>query len=73
MIPLEQGMESPTGLFFHEQTVDALAGAIRRFEASAHRFVPKALRAHAEAFDRPLFKERIAAYVARRWEEFSRR
>ena len=73
VIPLEQGMESPTGLFFHEQTVDALAGAIRRFEASAHRFVPKALRAHAEAFDRPLFKERIAAYVARRWEEFSRR
>ena len=73
VIPLEQGMESPTGLFFHEQTVDALAGAIRRFEASAHRFVPKPLRPHAERFDRPLFKERIETWVVRRWEEFSRR
>jgi glycosyltransferase involved in cell wall biosynthesis len=72
VVPLEQGIESPTGLFFAEQTVEALAEAIRRFEASAHRFDPKALRAHAEAFDRPLFKERIAAYVARQRQEFSR-
>ena len=68
----EQGNESPTGFFFSEQTVDALVDAIRRFEANTHRLNPKALRAHAEAFDRPLFKERIATYVARRWEEFSR-
>lgn len=73
VLPLEPGIESSTGIFFSDQTADALARAIRRFEANAHRFVPKALRAHAEAFDRPLFKERIAAYVARRWEEFSRR
>jgi glycosyltransferase involved in cell wall biosynthesis len=73
VVPLEQGIESPTGLFFAEQTVEGLAEAIRRFEANAHRFDAKALRAHAEGFDRPLFKERIAAYVARRWEEFSRR
>lgn len=73
VLPLEPGIESSTGIFFSDQTADALARAIRRFEANAHHFVPKALRAHAEAFDRPLFKERIAAYVARRWEEFSRR
>ena len=72
VIPLEQGIDSPTGLFFASQTADALVDAIRRFEANAHRFVPKALRAHAEAFDRPLFKERISACVARRWEEFRR-
>ncbi|MFZ1059004.1 MAG: glycosyltransferase [Candidatus Rokuibacteriota bacterium] len=73
VLPLEPGIESPTGISFSEQTADALTDAIGRFEANAHRFVPKALRAHAEAYDRPLFKERIAAYVARRWEEFSRR
>ena len=72
VVPLEQGIESPTGLFFSEQTVDALMDAIRRFEANAYHFVPKVLRAHAESFDRPLFKERIAASLARRWEEFSR-
>ncbi len=73
VVPLDEGNESPTGLFFDEQTVEALGGAVRRFEAHAHRFDPKALRARAEAFDRPLFKERVAAFVARRWEEFSRR
>jgi glycosyltransferase involved in cell wall biosynthesis len=70
VVPLEEGTESPTGLFFAAQTVEGLAEAIRRFEANAHRFVPKALRAHAEAFDRPVFKERVSAYVTRRWQEF---
>jgi glycosyltransferase involved in cell wall biosynthesis len=72
VVPLAAGAESPTGLFFSAQTVDALVDAVRRFEADAPRFVPKVLRAHAEGFDRPLFKERISAHVARRWEEFSR-
>ncbi|MBI4240862.1 MAG: glycosyltransferase [Candidatus Rokubacteria bacterium] len=72
VVPLDGGAEAPTGILFPEQTVESLVEAIRRFEANAHRFEPKTLRAHAEAFDRPLFKERIAAYVARRWEEFSR-
>src|SRR5574337_377448 len=73
VVPWEPGSDAATGFLFTGQTADALAGAIRRFEANAHRFDPKALRAHAEAFDRPLFKERIAAWVARRREEFSRR
>jgi glycosyltransferase involved in cell wall biosynthesis len=71
VVPLDQGDDPPTGLFFSEQTVDALADAIRSFEANAHRFAPKALRARAEAFDRPRFKAEIATYIARRWEEFS--
>ncbi len=63
VVPLESADEQPTGVFFDEQTPEALAAAIRRFEASAHRFDPKSLRARAEAFDRPLFKERVARYV----------
>ncbi len=63
IVPPEGGDDRPTGLFFAEQTVEALVEAIRRFEASAHRFEPKALRARAEAFDRPLFKERIARWI----------
>jgi glycosyltransferase involved in cell wall biosynthesis len=63
IVPLDRGDEPPTGLFFQEQTVEALVEAIRRFEASAHRFEPKTLRARAEAFDRPLFRERIARWV----------
>ena len=43
--------------------------AIRRFEASAHQFEPKVLRRRAEAFDRPLFKERMHAYLTARFSE----
>ncbi|MFQ5899768.1 MAG: glycosyltransferase, partial [Candidatus Methylomirabilia bacterium] len=72
VVPFDGEAELPTGIFFSEQSVESLVEAIRRFEASAHRFDPKALRARAEAFDRPRFKEQIAAWVSRRWEEFSR-
>ncbi|MBI4611002.1 MAG: glycosyltransferase [Candidatus Rokubacteria bacterium] len=69
---LDDGAGEPSGIFFSEQTVEALVEAIRRLEANAHRFDPKALRARAEAFDRPLFKERLAAAVARRIGELGR-
>jgi len=62
VVPVD-GDEPPTGLFFREQTVDALIEAVRRFEREADRFDPKALRARAELFDRPRFKERIAVYL----------
>ena len=65
IVPLDGGDEPPTGLFFDAQTPEALAAAVCRFEANAHRFEPKTLRARAEGFDRPIFKERIARYVDR--------
>ena len=57
------GADPPTGLFFETQTVDALVEAIRRLESGAVAFAPKALRARAEDFDRPRFKERVAALI----------
>jgi len=66
------GAEPPTGLFFDHQTVEALVDAIRRFESGQYRFEPKALRLRAEAFDRPLFKERIHAYLTARLAEHGR-
>jgi len=67
VVPPGEG-EPPTGLFFASQTAEDLVDAIRRFEASAHQFEPKALRRRAEAFDRPLFRERIHAYLRARVE-----
>jgi glycosyltransferase involved in cell wall biosynthesis len=67
VVPPGEG-EPPTGLFFEHQTVEALVDAIRRFEASAHQFEPKALRRRAEAFDRPLFRERVHTYLRARVE-----
>jgi len=67
VVPPGEG-EPPTGLFFARQTVEDLVDAIRRFEASAHQFEPKALRRRAEAFDRPLFRERVHTYLRARVE-----
>jgi glycosyltransferase involved in cell wall biosynthesis len=66
------GGEPATGIFFARQSVEDLAEAIQRFESDSPRFEPKALRRRAEAFDRPLFKERIEQYLAARLVEHAR-
>jgi len=58
------GGAAPTGVFFPEQRVEALEAAMATLEANEHRFESKALRARAEGFDRPLFRDRISAYLA---------
>jgi glycosyltransferase involved in cell wall biosynthesis len=58
------GDGAATGVFFPEQSVESLVGAMTTLEANAHRFEPKTLRRHAEAFDRPLFRDRVAAYLS---------
>ena len=66
------GSEPATGLFFERQNAESLVAAIRRFESGSIRFEPKALRRRAEAFDRPLFMERMERYLAARWQEHAR-
>jgi glycosyltransferase involved in cell wall biosynthesis len=62
VVPLGGGDDvAPTGVFFHEQSVPAVIDAIGTFEDHEERFEPKALRAHVEPFDRPLFRDRIVA------------
>jgi glycosyltransferase involved in cell wall biosynthesis len=65
--------DPPTAVFFSEQSADALARAIVTFEGAADQFDPKALRARAEAFDRPVFKQGLHDYIHRRWSEFQAR
>jgi len=68
VVPPGEG-EAPTGLFFDHQTVDDLVDAIRRLESGAIAFEPKTLRRRAEGFDRPLFRERVQAYLEARLGE----
>jgi glycosyltransferase involved in cell wall biosynthesis len=70
MVGLDDGREPATAVFFAEPTVESLTGAIRSFETAGHRFDPRALRARAARFDRPIFAERVREYVERRWSEF---
>ena len=69
MVGLDAPDAAPTAVFFAEQSVEALVDAIARFEGAEDRFDPKALRARAEAFDRPVFKQRLREYIAARWDE----
>ena len=57
---------SPTGIFFHEQSVSALKDAMVQFSTS--KFDPLMIRSHAERFARPQFKERLHRFVAEKLE-----
>jgi glycosyltransferase involved in cell wall biosynthesis len=69
--PLPSAPDAPTGVFFYEQTVEALMGAIRLYERSGDRFDPEALRARALTFDRSIFEKRMAEFVAQRYEAWA--
>ncbi|HLC42901.1 MAG TPA: glycosyltransferase [Methylomirabilota bacterium] len=68
IVPLEAVDEAPTGVFFEPQTIEALIAAVRRFESCDDKFVPKLLRARAEMFDKPRFRERVKSYLEARLE-----
>ncbi len=59
---LETVEDGETGIFFHEQTSEALACAIRR--ADDTRFEPEHLRQSAQRFDLGVFESRIGAFIA---------
>ena len=69
MVGLDDRDRPPTAIFFDEQSVDALATAILRFERAQDRFDPKALRERAKEFDLPIFKQRLHDWIERRWSD----
>jgi len=54
---------SPTGVFFYTQTVEALIDAVRSL--SRMKFDPYAIRRHTEKFDRREFKRQIMEYIVK--------
>lgn len=60
---LETVVEGRTGLLFHEQSAEALAAAIDRFEHGADHFDAATLQAHARSFGIEVFKRRIARLI----------
>ncbi len=62
---LESVIGGKTGLFFKEQTPQAVSEAIDLFESTESRFDPGAIRAHAETFATPVFKAKFKAMVER--------
>lgn len=52
-----------TGIFFHEQSIDALNDAIFRFESLPERISPLACRRQAERFASARFREEISSFI----------
>ncbi len=61
---LESVRDGVTGLFFHEQSPEALMEAVRAVEMRA--FDPRVIRAHAETFSVQGFQARIGEFVMNR-------
>lgn len=57
------GRREPTGLWFEEQTVECLAEAMTRFEATRRDFSPAAARRQAQRFNAHRFQEELFAYL----------
>jgi glycosyltransferase involved in cell wall biosynthesis len=52
-----------TGIFFPEQSVNAVADAIRNFEEREAEFSPVEIQKHARQFDTSIFQQRFRAFV----------
>jgi glycosyltransferase involved in cell wall biosynthesis len=74
VVPLEESsQQSPTGVFFHEQSADSLIEAVRSFDDQRGLFDPSCIREHVRPFDRQRFKERIFQHIQLKLQEFKER
>jgi glycosyltransferase involved in cell wall biosynthesis len=66
----QDGAENSTGVFFREQSVDALVEAIQQFEGIEHRFRPFFIKQQAERFAPEHFRDSLSVFLAQKREEF---
>lgn len=61
---------NPTGVFFEEQSVDAIVDAVERFEAIADTITLNACRRHAMHFSAERFRRQFSAFVEMRYRQW---
>lgn len=59
-----------TGILYPEQTVSSLSAALLQFEETADQFDPEIIRAQAERFDIPVFREQFSNLVQASYTDF---
>lgn len=67
----ETVIENETGIFFDEQTPEAIIDAVNNFDYK--KFNPKKIREHALRFDTNVFREKIKQYVEEKYSEHLRK
>jgi glycosyltransferase involved in cell wall biosynthesis len=65
---LDTVIEGETGIFFHEQTPEALAEATRCLDSID--FDPAVIRRNAECFSMSRFKQELGSFIEEKWREF---
>ena len=68
---LETVIENETGRFFKEQTWEALADTVIRFNRDIDQFDPVKIKQHSEKFDTEVFRQKINDFISKSWQEFS--
>ena len=64
------GVNEPTGLFFDEQSVDALCAAVNQFEQQAEMIESGFCRKNAERFSSARFDREFQSFVEAKWQQF---
>ena len=67
---LETVVEGQTGLFFREQTAEALALAVQAFEQTRGQFDVGRIRAQVDRFGKARFLSQLTATLDRMWQDF---
>lgn len=60
---VETVLPGKTGIFFMEQSVEAIVDAVRKFEKMEERFDPMEIRRNSERFRKERFREEITEFV----------
>ncbi len=60
---LETIINNETGLFFYEQSVEAIVSAVKLFERESSKFIPKNIRLNSEKFSVKRFQTEFKDYV----------
>ncbi|CAL7960986.1 Glycosyltransferase family 4 protein [Gammaproteobacteria bacterium] len=61
--------EKPTGMFFHEQSVESLCNAIVSFEENAKLFKPENCRSNALRFAPDNFRKQFKKLIEMQWQQ----
>jgi glycosyltransferase involved in cell wall biosynthesis len=66
----ETVVDGVTGVFFRQQSPEAIVDAVNRFENDQVAWDPTLIRAHAQQFNVARFREEFRQFVETRWNEF---
>lgn len=69
---ISDGIKNPaTGLFFYEQTPEAICAAVKLFETQTEKYSPQACRDNALLFSPEMFRAQLSAFIDAKIKAFN--